>query len=260
MDFINHLQTAGYQVSRDAKANYYQGMLRLTGGLDGLQFLRQEAILRLLLNAQIRKGSAYTFAELKAIALPREQAESFARTFQELAGKQIFLRGYQLKCPVCDLALWYSLSDIDEYMRCQGCRSQFQLPLVLEFAYRLNQLFVMGVNQGALSVLLTALHLHGRFAAMVWDANLILKKKGEHFELDFIALCDGNLYLAECKDNFKDNNRLQNQLLQGVQLAEEIGAHQFIFATLQTALPAELMNLRITQGQLLLWHDLIHTS
>lgn len=255
----DRLQAAGYEVSRDSKGNYYHGMLRLAGDLNGLAFLRQETMIRLLLNAQIRKGIAYTFAELKAIALPREHAEQFAHLLQDLAGRQIFLRGYVPKCPVCNLELWYPLSEIDEHMRCQGCRSNFQLPLELDFSYRMNQLFVMGVNQGALSVLLTALHLHRHSISMVWDANYLLKKNGEKTELDFIALCDEKLFIAECKDNFKDAAALENQLSQGLKLAEEIGAHLFMFSTLQSAIPVPVVKLLSKRGQLLLWDDLLDT-
>lgn len=256
---IDRLQRAGYQVSRDAKGSYYQGMLKLAGDLAGMAFLRHEPILRLLTNAQVRKGIAYTFGEMKAIALPRQDTEKFARLMQDLAGRQLFIRGYVLQCPVCSLELWYPLSDINEQMRCQGCRSWFQLPLELNFAYRLNHLFAVGVNQGALSVLLTALYLQRNSQAMVWDANYQLKKNGEKIELDLIAICDGMLVLAECKDNFK-SEEITGQLRNTLCLADDIGADRFIFATLKTEIPPSIADVLENRGTLLQRAELLAST
>ncbi|MBZ0305132.1 MAG: hypothetical protein K8I82_03600 [Anaerolineae bacterium] len=256
---IDRLQQAGYQVSRDSKGNYYQGMLKLAGDLKALDFLRNETILRLFTNAQVRKGIAYTFGEIKAIALPRQQMEKFAHLVQELASRQIFIRGYVLHCPICDLELWYPLTDIHEQMRCQGCRSFFQLPLELDFSYRLNQLFAVGINQGALTVLLTALYLQRSSRSMVWDANYQLKKNGDKMELDFIAVCDGALVLAECKDNFKPDD-IEPQLHHYLHLTEEVRADRFIFATLKTDLPPLLLEMLANRGEVLGRNDLLGTN
>ena len=51
------------------------------------------------------------------------------RLVAELALKGVFLRGYQLRCPACDLQRWYSLQDVAETMQCVGCLTRIQPPI-----------------------------------------------------------------------------------------------------------------------------------
>jgi hypothetical protein len=202
--------------------------------------LRDEHMIRLLSNAQLRKGHAYSYSELRQIAMPA--IEHFHQQITDLAGKQVFLRGYNLRCPVCDLYLWYELSAAAEHIICRGCRSSFQMPIDIPFAYRLNQLFMEGLKQGALTVLLTLLRLNElaqhRFE---WQASVQLGKN----DVDLIALCADDLILAECKDNFDDSSpekveQLRQKLQRDVDLARAIHAPLFLFATLKEEIPPEI--------------------
>lgn len=231
---LRRFASAGYGITFDErKRRYQQGMLRLLGGLESIALLRDESIVRLLSNAQLKKGTAYSLRELISIAQPREQIDRFSALVHQLAGKQVLLRGYRLRCPECDLELWYDIDSIDEFTLCAGCRSTFQLPLEQPFAYRLNQLFIAGLNQGALTVLLTILYLQPSY----WETNLVLKRDGQISEIDLIAQTDKGVIIVECKDNYAfDDPMAVNQLCAQFdnqrKIAGEVDAYQFVFATL----------------------------
>lgn len=208
-----------------SKTRYYQGMIRLMGGIDQLAFLREDYMLRLLDNAQVKKGTAFTLHELMQIALPRQHHTDFLNIMTRLAAQSVFMRGYRLTCPVCDLTLWYELSAVQEMTPCRGCLMPFQLPLDLSFAYRLNHLFCMGLNQGAASVLLMLLWLHEHYEKVTWEACIIIQQT----EVDLIVHADDDLLLIECKNVLTDKQTSQIERVKA--LAEAIGG-KFMLAVL----------------------------
>ncbi len=260
-------EEAGYIVTPTAKGRYYQGMANLMGGLEALALLRDEHMLNLLSNAQLRKGTAHTFKELRGVANPRQHFNRFVEQLHLLTGRGVFFRGYRLQCPVCDLDAWYAMTDVGERVTCQGCRSVFQMPLEHPFAYRPNQLFTQGLKEGALTVLLTVLWLAGRcMGEMAWQSGLVLKRDGHSAEIDLVALCDGALMLAECKDNFDDGETIIDQLERNVAVARAVNARTFLFATLRESAPDSVsdflreagndsLDVRLVRRELLLMGD-----
>jgi len=234
------LEAAGFSyLGQENKGRYCHGMVTLCGNLAAFHFLREEYLLRIFFNAKVRKGYAFTYSELKPMT-GTKSAETANRLYEQsrwLAGQQILLRGYSLHCPVCDLDVWYDLASVGEFTICQGCRSAMQLPLEAPFAFRLNQLFIEGLKQGAATVLLTALRLHEiaqtTSNTFIWQSGARIKKRGVETELDLIALCDDRLIIAECKDNFEDEAALGDQLRRTSEAAQIIGADEFIFASLR---------------------------
>ena len=234
------LESAGFTyLGQENKGRYCHGMVTLCGNLDALRFLREEHLLRIFFNAKVRKGHAFTYSELKPMT-GTKSAETANRLYEQarwLAGQQILLRGYSLHCPVCDLDVWYDLASVGEFTICQGCRSAMQLPLEAPFSFRLNQLFIEGMKQGAATVLLTALRLYETipdpFGSFIWQSGARIKKRGLEAELDLIAICGNRLIVAECKDNFDDNATLHDQLQRTSEVAQVLGADEFIFASLR---------------------------
>lgn len=226
---------AGYDLEVDSKGRYYAGMWRLLGGEAHL--LRSEPILRLLSNAQLRRGRAFTYRELLGFAQPGRKAavEAFNRRLMALEARQILLRGYNVQCATCDLVAWYEPGQIGSGV-CLGCRSPLALPLELAFAFRLNQLFMEGLKQGALTVLLTLAHIQ----PAAWWAGLIASRDGQKTDLDLVLhTAEGNLLVAECKDNFGRGGlaRLEDQIERGARVAATVGA-AYVLATLAPA-PSE---------------------
>jgi hypothetical protein len=243
-------ENAGYRVQIDEKkARFYTGMVRMLGGLDEVVFLQQESMLRLFSDAQFKKGRAYTARELKALAGIRENPVPFFDQLRQLTLKEVLLRGYSLRCPRCDLDAWYTVESVKEVMTCVGCRVKFQLPLEMPFSYRLNQLFLEGLNQGAAAVLLSA-----RFAkslchsSMLWKTSYVLEKHGEKTDIDMLVMADGILLTAECKNTLQPNTAQQLQAT--IAAARALKAELFMFATLDPGeMPAEIVRLVEKENQ-----------
>jgi len=230
------LQSAGYRVTPNAKGRYINGLIRLMGDLPAMDFLRDDYMIRLLSNAQLRKGKAFTYKQLQQLANPQEHIDRFQAQMQTLTAQGMFLRGYGLTCPVCDLEAWYSLSEVGEHVTCQGCRFDFQMPLTLPFAYRPNRLLAEALKSGAMTILLTALWLYQQDNNLTWQTESVVHQGDLTTDIDILAQVNDDLWLIECKDNFKTSDKalddLLDQLRAGLQIADDIGATQSVFATL----------------------------
>lgn len=231
-----HLQSVGYQVTSNAKGRYIQGLTRLMGDLPAMDFLRDDYMIRMLSNAQLRKEKAFTYKQLQQLAIPEQHIDRFYKQMQLLSAKGMFLRGYNLQCPVCDLDTWYSLTAIDEIVTCQGCRFDFQMPLTLPFAYRPNRLLVEALKSGAMTILLTALWLYDQDHAMQWQTESVVQQGKLTTDIDIATQINGEIWLIECKDNLKTGDKalsdLITQLQTGHQIAQAIGARRYLFSTL----------------------------
>jgi hypothetical protein len=237
---IELLQEKGYTVKQAAHGRYMQGLVPLLGGQYTLDILRADYIVRLLSNAQIRKGNAYTIKQLAQMALPDAAMPRFMTQLAQLTERGAFMRGYRLPCPTCDLDTWYALDAVAEKVVCEGCRVPFQLPLELEFALRPNRLLVEACKSGALTVLLTLYHWLQTAPITLWFAGLEVSKAGYRTDIDLLAQREDGLYMAECKDNFNDLADLQAQLELSQSIADAIGA-TFLFSTLfERELPTSL--------------------
>ena len=246
---ISTFAQAGYTVERDAKGRYCDGMWKLMGCDPNVAcLLRDESIIELFSNAQIRKGKAFTYREMLGITQPGsdERVTHFYEHLVILAENDILLRGYNVKCPFCDLDTWYDPGSIADGI-CLGCRSLLRLPLELPFAFRLNQLFMEGLKQGALTVLLAALMLiESTHGDIIWRSGYAAHKPGLSSDIDLAAFTGGGLILAECKDNFPDNRpdtgAVIAQLESSLTVARDIGAAQFLFVTLRDNVPEAIIS------------------
>ncbi|MCU0498523.1 MAG: hypothetical protein MUF87_14325 [Anaerolineae bacterium] len=225
----------GYQITFSRKkGRYFQGMMRLLA--DDLAVFRDPAFIKLFEDSALRKGKPYRFQELRARCQVRGDTaiRAFGDRFRQLIAQAVFLRGLQLACPACDLETWYALDQVRESIVCVGCRAPFPLPLEVDFVFRLNQLFLAGLNEGASSVLLTLDRLAPEEALLC----LNLSRGGHVDEIDVIAWCDGRVIIAECKDHWQGD--ILPQLTRVHALSEQLGADQFVFATLAESIPFDL--------------------
>ena len=244
----------------NAKGRYVNGLIRLMGDLSAMDFLRDEYMIQLLSNAQLRKGKAFTYKQLQALANPQNEIDRFHAQMQTLTARGMFLRGYSLQCPVCDLEAWYGLSEVGEHVTCQGCRFDFQMPLTLPFAYRPNRLLAEALKSGAMTILLTALWLYEQDSNLIWQTESVVHQGDLTTDIDILAQVNGELWMIECKDNFKTSDPalddLLNQLRAGQQIAGDIGAGKSLFATLYARdLPDRLTNFLAEQNITLLTRD-----
>lgn len=255
----------GYEV-RDGNSGYYDGMINLLGGLKNASFLQNQRIRFLFSNRDVIKQKALTIIDMyKNLKIPKNEKEEFVNWIQTLSSKEILLRGYNLKCPTCGLNTWYELDRVHEHIICDGCRMEFQIPVKIDFAYRLNRLFLDRSNQGTVTILLTLLVLYETaLDGLIWqaDVNLLKVEHTEAIEIDIIAMCDGYLVVAECKNRFlpykkpnedeetrqsreskteQEIKDLKLQLERDINFALDIKAHLFLFATLEENIPTEII-------------------
>lgn len=259
----HHLENAGYRVSPNAKGRYIQGLIRLVGELSAMDFLHDDYMIRLLSNAQLRKGKAFTYKQLQQLAIPESDIDRFYTQMQTLSAKGLFLRGYSLQCPVCDLETWYDLSSVGEHVICQGCRFSFQMPLTLPFAYRPNRLLIEALKSGALTILLTALWLSEQDNSMQWQTESVVHQGNIMTDIDILATVNKELWLIECKDNFKVTDKALDDIIEqlrvGQKIKDDLGAEQSFFATLYAkSLPERLVSFLYEQNiQVLTRRDLL---
>jgi hypothetical protein len=165
---------------------------------------------------------------------------------QDLARDGVFLRGYTIQCPACDLTQWYPLDALSETMACAGCLSAIQPPPEAPFSYKLNELMVRGIQQGAVPVLLTILALSSLAQRSFLHAPGIEVRRGRvSTDIDLLASCDGELLLAECKDLRQGCSResvreIGSTLEELAQIAEHVGARVIFLSSLMDAAPKPL--------------------
>jgi len=237
-------QQQGWQVRQDEKGRYYQGMLQLAGGLSSLSILREEISSKLLGHSDFQKGTAFTTNQMKKNFKLGKKKEELKQLISDLALKSILLRGYTLRCTNCDLEQWYAIQDAREKMTCKGCLSQFQMDPDIRLSYRLNELFIRGIEQGGRTVLLTILLLKNTVRnSLIWDVGYKLTDKNGEVDIDFVAMADSHLIMGECKDSIGDPEKLKPQLKKDVYTAKKANADMFILSTLNEEMPQEIQEL-----------------
>jgi hypothetical protein len=241
--FVAPLERAGYTVTQESKSRYLHGMMQVVAPHPNpvtFDFLRHDYMLRVFNSAAFRKGSAYTAKELQQIAQPADALLEFLRELVNLVQREVLQRGYRLPCGECGLEWWYPLRELEnDYLRCVGCRKYIFLPLELHFAYRLNPLFALGINNGALTIFLALLALQPDnhhaydFCAVVRKGTLIT-------DIDVLLRHDGRLCLVECKDNLPEEIALCDQLEKLATIARDADADAYL-ATLADAIPEPIL-------------------
>jgi hypothetical protein len=243
-------ENGGYRVNKN-RSTYYEAILDLVGSIKGIQFLKHKKVLELLLLRDMLQGDAFTLEQISDRVKPKGKQEiiEFKNWIQTLANTRVLLRGYKLKCSRCELNTWYDLPDIGEYVTCHGCRFPFPIPLDARFAFKLNMLFADGNNQGTITSLLTLLLIYNASAhSFIWQADVDLNKgKDDSINVDLIAMCDGALIIAECKNRFETEkveevDKLIDQLVRNIAVAKSLNAKVFLFSTLQESIPQRVID------------------
>lgn len=186
---------------RTSSPRYVGQLVRLAGGIRESWKLLDPIAVELL--DLMKKGSTYTAGE--CVTLAKSSRQEVERVLLELLDKQVLLRGYQLKCPLCDLVRWYPLRAMDDEFGCAGCLTPLGLPLEPPVAYRLNELASRGVEQAALGVIAGVRFLH----MMTWGAVSyqpgIIFGEANSVDIDVLASIDGHLCAMEYKSLTKDD-------------------------------------------------------
>jgi|GEM_PF-3347430 len=249
--FHRFIESADYSFKITDKSRYAQGMIRLLGGESGLKHLQDRGLQHLLL--EMTKGTrAFRVEEMYSLVMQSRLStdlsdKSFLNNLiREFAERGVLLRGYWISCPECDLSRWYSLEDISERMECAGCLSTIQPPLEAQFHFRLNELFVRGIQQGSIPLLLTI-----RFLSSVATESFIylpgaeVARESQRFDLDALCVCNGSLIIVESKSFLRSlasstMTEVVGKLRATVEISESLGAEAIVLSTLLDNKPAHL--------------------
>ncbi|MBM4429344.1 MAG: hypothetical protein FJ026_03225 [Chloroflexi bacterium] len=241
------LVSKGYRPKTTDKCRYARGMISLLGGYEGIKVLQDPRVRELFY--AMKDGTAFTPGEMNQLLKPgckTMQHKEIGSLVAGLALKGIFLRGYQMQCPACDLRRWYSLNEVAGTMRCAGCLAKLQPPIEAPFHYRLNELFVRGIEQGAVPLLLTILMLSQLGSeSYLFVPGLEMAKEDKIVDVDILAACNGHLVMVESKDLQggcipKVVKELIEQLRNVTRVARDIGAIIVILSALLEESPKEL--------------------
>lgn len=234
---------AGYRINPSEKSHYARGLVRLLG--NAAEALALPSIVRLLSNAQVRKGRAYTYNEMQQLAQPQTQVDAFRDALEQLLESGAFAAGYRVACHFCSLVTWHQLAGWHGPLSCAGCQTLLQLPLTANLAFQPNPLLCEGLKSGLLSVLLLQRYLQKQIddeQIAFWHCY-ILQGQDSATDLDLIMqMSSGQVLLAECKDNYSVSSQsllaLERQLNTLQQVGKAIGASIY-FATLREEPPPE---------------------
>lgn len=234
-----------YRAVQTDKCRYARGVTGLLGGLEGLKIWRRVGV-RNLFYAMRDGMTSYTPKEMMTFLRPERDATDQAYSMvTDLALKKVFLRGYKIQCPACDLTRWYAASDLAETMPCSGCLTSLQPPVEAPFRYRLNDLVARGLDQGTLSLMLTALFLESLAETSFMYVPGLEVSQIRVTDVDLAASCDGHLILAECKDLRGGASRqtikdITEQFDSLIEVARDVGAEIAFLSILQPAAPPAL--------------------
>lgn len=146
---------------------------------------------------------------------------------EQLCRFQVFLKGVIVKCPSCSSASWYSLDDLGDSLKCDGCRRSISVPVEPRFGYKLSNLLRNnlvngnGGPDGNWTVIKSLLYLQGRSHRAfeyhpqinLYDDEFSNKPIGD---LDIVCLCDGRLVIGEAKHNSSEFTKNSNKCLQSL--------------------------------------------
>jgi len=218
------LAEAGYSLHLTDKSRYLYHMAQRLLACGGWDALYTPYMTRLWLNAGVRKGKAYTLAELRQIAQPREAEETFLYEMRLWVSGAIFKRGVRFKCDRCALEQNHPTQALSDPLICDGCQSPLIVPLDVPFAFTPNPLFCIGMANGLLTLLRVLWRLTQEAADGVWVGGVLIEKEGgPQVEVDLLYLTGETLHMIEAKDALPESAAIQMQLLQYKALADEIG-------------------------------------
>jgi Holliday junction resolvase len=234
-----------YRFAQTDKCRYARGVTGLAGGLQELKIWRRAEV-RDLFYAMRDGRSSYTPKEMMQWLRPkRGEAEQYYSMVTDLALKKVFLRGYKLRCPACDLTRWYPAAEFGESMPCAGCLTLLQPHVEAPFRYRLNDLVARGLDQGTMSLMLTVLFLRSLAETSFMYVPGVELLQTRKMDVDIVASCDGHLILAECKDlrsgvSAQTIKEVVGQLTGLIEVARDVGAEIVILSVLQPNVPKDL--------------------
>lgn len=236
---------ANIEIKANRHTRYAEGFIKRLGGLKKIYSLVYKGGIETLLALCSQKSEQCGQETTGLTNFLRDKINIEHKKAQSIINEQLptFLasslvrRGMSLKCPVCDLETWYSLSSLGEFINCQGCLEKFQLENLekYKFSYIPNELSRRLIENGGIAVLATAslFQISNPPSFIQFGGDLFEPRQKNNFaEIDLIAIAGDILAIAECKYFPKLDSEEQVQkalsssdgLEKAIKVAERIGA------------------------------------
>ena len=259
------MEDAGYECTPSDKGRLAVGQLELFGSTEDIGVVASSKVYDLLRDLSVTRGQGdgrRLFSADRPVAsyskLVNELGKQAASPVVNwLVGKGVLLRGTRIKCPRCQLNLWYEVDRLAETWRCDGCRTSLPIPVhpgAVSWSYRINELYAVGHDQGTITHLLGIFnlfppHVLGRTSNLGYYPGVDLKAKVgastpvESIEIDIVGIRDGKLTLVECKNS--GTNLSADEAYKMADVSNHLACTRLLFMT-----PTEFPNAEEFFGEL----------
>lgn len=268
-----YFRSKGYELTESRISQYSNALIDLVGGLQGISVIASKNCYQLLDALAVKSTKKVAQRIVKELKLPETTAEEILRIFatlelpeeikdiprtssQMVSNPQIGLskgslfelldrliscrilrRGFYLDCPNCGNAEWYPLSQLDEFLVCPGCGTNFVLPVHesrgqedIRWRYRLNTTVNRAIDQDVLVGVLAIYYLTKEKPLSCFGFGLQLIKDGKQIsDIDFIFVSNSEIYAGECKSG----TRLGKKDFENARTIILLGVSAFYFVTTQ---------------------------
>lgn len=214
----------GRNLSVSDKGQHLQGVVTLFGGLEQAGKFVENSHWRALLTAsrdqtgrqirwpadsvhifpnhQVAMGaivSAYRINHADAKTLLRAKVQDALESFLQ---HRIVHRGHEWRCEYCGNVAMVGIGKLAESMSCDICGLAYQLPLDLKFLYTWNDfLYQALIKDHGLPVLWAIAQVRQQSrSCFAWMPEALIDWNDEtNNEIDFLAICDGEIIAGEVK-------------------------------------------------------------
>jgi hypothetical protein len=203
---------AGIEIKSNRHTRYAEGFVKRLGGIEKIYSFTNNGGIETVLSLCSKKSdqSGQCLSSLVSflrdqLGIEQKNAQMLIKSqLKDLLKKGLVKRGIALKCPICDLETWYSISSLSEFVECQGCLDEFQLDDLDKYlySYQPNQLTHRLISNGGIAVLATANSFlttsPHRF--IQFGGDLFKPNERQNFgEIDLIVMAGETCLIAECK-------------------------------------------------------------
>ncbi len=150
------------------------------------------------------------------------------------------------KCPFCRRQSWIQAIDLSSKINCTYCDRALSVGTSIKIGYRLNPTVSAAMDAGAIPVILTGQFLRNlTIRGFQWIPGFPIEGQ----DIDIVALCDGHLVMAECKDRQKAASKakswgeVQAQFERLIETARKCSVEAVFLASMSNRYPAKLRNL-----------------
>lgn len=164
-----------------------------------------------------------------------ETAKQIADIFLQ---RQIFQRGFAIKCPFCRSADWYSIRELSDLAICHQCGREQVYDATARVFFRLNEIAFKAIRNGSYGAILgldriqsaSESGFHFSHAIEIWRDE---DKVRPWLEVDFFVVSDNRVIIGEVKQKGSLTAEDKRQLRRYLEFARMMDTDELIVVTTQ---------------------------